>query len=197
MAVVFVLGALLVGALAVAWRIAAEGFRHLDLDPTVLVKAPEEKLARVLVASSSFAYEPLREAVGASNARARELWLSEADGTLHHLLRVPVGELRACARIATSASFCAAAWCVRLGIAGDTGARSFDLDGPLGEGLACIGLGFAATGALSAIHRATIRALADDRAAYARLLGRLDAEKSPIGAPNLAPNGSLDVDSTA
>ena len=32
---------------------------------------------------------------------------------------------------------------------------------------------------------------------YARLLGRLDAEKSPIGAPNLAPNGSLDVDSTA
>jgi hypothetical protein len=195
MAVIVVLGVVLFGALGVAWRIASEGFRHLDLDPRVLVDRSAHCLADALASSSTFAYEPLREAARTASSRARDLWLGEADGTLHHLLRVPVGEFRACARIATSASFCGAAWCVRLGIAGEAGARSFDLEGPLGQGLACIGLGFAATGALSAIHRATIRALGEDRAAYARLLDRLDPKKSPNGAPNLAPTGSLDVDS--
>lgn len=197
MVVLLVLGVVLFGALGVAWRIASDGFRHLDLDPGVLVTGGSARLEEALAGSSAFAYEPLLEAARASSSRARHLWLGEADGTLHHLLRIPVGELRACARIATSASFCGAAWCVRLGIAGEAGERSFDLEGPLGQGLACILLGFAATGALSAIHRATIRALGDDRTQYARLLERLEAKKSRGSDPNLALDGSLDVDSKA
>ncbi len=121
MVVIVVLGAILLGALGVAWRIASEGFRHLDLDPAVLVARASNRLADALVSTRAFAYEPIREAARADSARARNLWLTEADGTLHHLLRAPVGELRACARIATSASFCAAAWCVRLGVAGSGG----------------------------------------------------------------------------
>lgn len=197
MFVIVVLGVVLFGALGAAWRMASEGFRHLDLDPAVLGARPPSTLPAALGASRSFAYEPLREAARSTSPRARDRWLGEADGTLHHLLRIPVGELRACARIATSASFCAAAWCVRLGIAGDAGPGSFDLEGPLGQGLACIVLGFAATGALSAIHRATIRALGEDRTHYARLLDALEPKKSPASVPNLASRGSLDVDSNA
>ena len=197
MVVIVVLGAILLGALGVAWRIASEGFRHLDLDPAVLVARASNRLADALVSTRAFAYEPIREAARADSARARNLWLTEADGTLHRLLRAPVGELRACARIATSASFCAAAWCVRLGVAGSGGPASFDLEGPLGQGLACIGLGFAATGALAAIHRATIRALDEDRAAYVKLLDRIDPKKSQPDPPNLASGAALDVDSFA
>jgi hypothetical protein len=185
MAPIVLLGLVLLGAVGFAAHVASAGIRAIPLEGASL-RGAGAALAVALAGERSFALEPLREAARAPRGRTREAWLAEADGALVHLLRVPSGELRACAKIANAASFAAAAWALRAGLTDEGGPR-FDLEGALGQSLACVVLGFVATGVVAGVHRAVVGVLRDERAAFAALLERLEAEESsPGGAESRA-----------
>jgi hypothetical protein len=170
------LGLVLLGAVAFAARVGTAGLRAVPLDPAVL-RALGERAPSVLALDASFVLEPLREAWRTSPGRTRNAWLAEANGTLVHLLRVPAPEIRACAKVVNAASFAVAAWTLRAGLAAP-GGPDFALEGALGEALACVGLGFVATGVVAGMHRAVVRAYRADREAFVALLRRLDDEES-------------------
>lgn len=170
------LGLVLLGAVGAAVRIGTDGLRSIRLDPAVLRRGASS-LAAVLEDDHSFALEPLREAWRAGPGPTREAWLAEAHGTLVHLLRVPVAELRACAKIVNAASFALAAWTLRAGLAAVEG-PDFTLEGALGQALACVALGFVATGVVAGVNRTLARALRADREAFVALLAPLDREES-------------------
>jgi len=170
------LGALLVGVVVAAARVATAGLRALPLDPALL-QTLGPRFGEALAGSTDFAFEPLREASQSPVGRIRNAWLAEADGTLAHRVRVPVAELRACAKVATAGSFCLAAWTIRAGLVEPSG-PSFDLGGPLGRALACVALGFVSTGVVASIHRSAVRLLRDDRNALVALVKFLDTEEN-------------------
>jgi len=171
------LGVILVGSIAMALRMAVSSLRAIDLDPAVVLGVGTG-LRSLFDARTSYAFEPLREALAARSERDRNRWLIEADATWHSALRPLDAEMRACARAATSASFCAAAWALRAGIANCDEAGVLAFDGPVGQGVACIALGLLTTGAIASIHRRAERHLRDERAAFASLLVRLDEKEN-------------------
>jgi len=179
------LGLVLLGAVGFAAHVASAGIRAIEVDAAAL-RSGRVRLADALAGERSFLLEPLREAAAARPGRARDAWLAEADGALVHHLRVPGPELRACAKIVNAASFAVAAWTLRAALASPEGPR-FDLDGALGQALACVVLGFVATGVVAGMHRAVAGVLRDDRAAFAALVEGLDAEeKSDAGSESRA-----------
>ena len=177
MASLAVLGVILVTVLTLAIRMCTQGILRLDLDPIVL-RPNAKHLRAVLVEPLAYAFEPLREALDSNTERARNLWMAEADSAIHHELRPLNAELRACARVSTSASFCAAAWALRVGLASHTESDAMALDGPIGHGIACIALGFLATGAVSSVHRRVELRLRDERSACAALLESVDEKEN-------------------
>jgi len=181
MMAIALLGVILIGSITMALRMGASSLDAIDLDPAVLLGSMTglRSLAEV---RSSYAFEPLREALASRTERDRNRWLVEADATWHSALRPLDAEMRACARAATSASFCAAAWALRAGIASRDEAGVMAIDGPVGQGVVCIALGLLTTGAIASIHRRVERHLRDERAAFASLLLRLD-EKENVAAP--------------
>jgi hypothetical protein len=164
---VVVLGVVLVGALLFAVRIGVSGLRGITLDASVL-RPLGSRFGEAMGGALPPTLEALREACRASPGRARDAWLAEAEGELQHALRVPSAELRACAKLVNAASFCVAAWTIRIGLV-DADAEGFAFDGALGQALACIVLGFVATGAIAAVHRTLQAALRDEREAFADL----------------------------
>jgi hypothetical protein len=173
---VVLLGLVLLGAVAFAAYVASSGIRAIPVDAAAL-HASRVDLGAALAGEGAFALEPLREAARAPHGRVREAWLAEADGALVHHLRVPAPELRACAKIANAASFAVAAWTLRAALT-DPERPRFDLEGALGQALACVVLGFVATGVVAGMHRAVVGTLRADRAAFASLLEGLAAEES-------------------
>jgi hypothetical protein len=176
MTALVLLGLVLLGAVGAAARLGADGLRSIPLDPAVLRRGASS-VATVLAHDDSFALEPLREAWRAGPGATREAWLAEAHGTLLHLLRVPVAELRACAKIVNAASFALAAWTLRAGLASVDG-PDFTLEGALGQALACVVMGFLATGVVAGVNRTLAKALRADREAFVALLAPLDREES-------------------
>jgi hypothetical protein len=175
MTALLLLGLLLLAVVAFAARVATDGIRALPIDAAAL-RTLGPNFGEALRGEASFALEPLREAALAPSGPTREAWLAEADGVLAHHLRVPAAELGACAKIANAASFACGAWSLRLALAAD-GGPSFALDGPLGQALGCVVLGFVATGAVTGMHRASRRVLRNDRSAFAALVKILDGEE--------------------
>ena len=171
------LSVVLLGSVLMALRMAVSGLAAVDLDPTVL-NGNVSALRPVLDACASYAFEPLREALASRTGRDRDRWLVEADATWHSALRPLDAEMRACARAATSASFCAAAWALRAGIADRDEVGVLAFDGAVGQGIACIALGLLTTGAIASVHRRAERHLRDERAAFAALLVRLDEKEN-------------------
>ncbi len=164
-----VVAAILGGTVAMAVRMLSHGVRSLPLDADVLRHSP--KVLRAAIESArSPAFDALRFAARAAGAQERERWLFEVDGEWNYLLRSQTPELRAGIRVATSASFCGAAWAIRAGLGDAANARGLTLYGPLGQALGCVMLGVVATGCLAALHRSGEKSLKRERNAYAGLI---------------------------
>ncbi len=174
------LGLVLLAVLFAAVRMLVGAIGALDLDP-----APLRADLRALSAARAPAFEAISEANASNSARDRDAWLAESEGVLRHVLRVPVAELRACAKIATAAAFCIAAWSVRSALASNSGDDGNAGDEVLGRALGCVGLGLVATGALVRVHRVGARAIARDRDGFAALVAAVERREiaSPVSEP--------------